>query len=250
MVKYLQQLNSSYDMPTYGFGDKIDFIVEDNFSPLHIKFDSTNYYFACAYYHADHESECPEEAFYCCADNYTWVRFENETDILESYNGVELFVALQVNTAIVCQDILVDEPSNTTMEHYQLFYRVKFENGKNVTPAIPFDKDYIFLSYSDKTNLYCCEDYYFFEYIALPCVELEGKCYLIQHLYTIHPDGTRDETNLYVRFGDFYDDLKEIMITDLYSITWESGSVNHYGLFELETFANYLLSLNKSDETP
>ncbi len=249
MVEYLQQLGSHYDMPTYGFGDKINFIAEGDFRPLHIKFDSSNYYFACAYYHADHESECPEEAFYCCADNYTWVRFDNEADILESYNGEELLVALQVNKAIACQDILIDEPGNTTMEHYQL-YNTKFENGKNVMPAITFDKEYIFLSDSDKTNRYCCEDYYFFENVTLPCIELDGKCYLKHYLYTLYPDGSRSETNLQVHFGAYYDDLMEILITDQYSVTDSHGRVVAYVLLELGEFADFILSLDEPRVNP
>ena len=48
-----------------------------------------------------------------------------------------------------------------------------------------------------------------------------------------------------MRFGDFYDDLKEIMITDLYSMTTEDGNVYHYGLFELEEFANLIKGIDE-----
>ena len=121
MVKYLQQLTFEYDMPTYGFDDKITFILNGK-RAFHVKFSSADYYYACGYATLDAEHvQKREKDFYCCAENYTWVRFDNEADISETYNGQELIVTLQVNKATVCQDILQDTWDGSTMEHYQLY---------------------------------------------------------------------------------------------------------------------------------
>ena len=236
MVEYLQQLTAQYDMPTYGFDDKITFILNGK-RAFHVKFNSSDYYYACAFYNPSHT----EPRRYCCAENYTWVGFENEADILETYNGEQLIVVLQINKAVVCQDILQDTWDGSTMEQYQL-YTPKFENGKNVASAVEFDGEFIFLSDSERLNLYCCEDYYFFRNVTLPCVELDGTCYLKYELYSEFPNGARDESDLQSDFGVYYDDLMEIMIADRYSVTQTTGEIDYYGLFELGEFADFLRS--------
>ncbi len=235
MVEYLQQLGCMYDLYLPGFDGKIDLILKGE-TPFHVKFDSANYYYACGYYESTHVEA---NRYYCCADDYTWVRFENEADISETYNGQKLIVTLQVNKATVCQNILVGEPSNTTMEHYQL-YKPEFQNGVNVASAKEFDSEFIFISDSEKNNLYCCDDYVLFPGKTFSCIELDRQCYLKEYLYTIRSDGTRDESALQMRFGRHYTALMEIVITDRYSITTENGSVKQYGLFELEAFASFL----------
>ena len=243
MVDYLEEWRDlvSIDSLLHLFAYKIYYIVDQNRNPFHVKLDSLDFYYACGYAALDAEHAEREKKFYCCLEDYTWVRFENEADIPETYNMEQLVVVFQINKAAVCQNILQDAWDGSTMEHYQL-YTPKFENGKNVAPAIELVDEFIFLSDSQQLNQYCGTGHAFFKYVTIPCIELDGKCYLPQRIYSIDLYGQRHEADLRYQFGMYYDDLMEIMITDRYSVTQENGTVAYYGLFELGEFADFLRS--------
>ncbi len=57
--------------------------IKDGKQPLLVDFDSFDYYFVCCYYTPPHDLEIMD---YCCAEKYTWVKFERESEIREYYN--------------------------------------------------------------------------------------------------------------------------------------------------------------------
>ncbi len=235
LIDYLQQLCVEYDIGETSLSIKTD-EIKKGAQPLQVKFDPDKYYYVCAY----HSPECPEEDFlYCHADKYTWVGFSNEKNIAEYYNGVKLWAAFQINKTSLCIDLLPGDRNVPKIEHFQGYTPV-FENGVNTTTRLEYKDTFIYLNSSDSDVVYMCSNHILHDFVSIPYIELDGKCYITQHLYTDAPyDGY--ERRIKWEFGDYYDILTEIMITDKYSVVNKSGRILYYGLFEINEFVDKVL---------
>ena len=236
IVRYLELEDWAIDPIIFNFAERIDCILEGA-NAFYVTFNPDDYYYVCGYLPPD-SVHFLEAGRYCCVNSYTWVWFDNEADILEFYNGEQLVVALQVNRADSCKELLDRVSADYTAEHFQL-YQTEFLDGVNVSPAIAFDQAFIFLPDLDQTDLYCCQDIYCFYSFSFSCVELDGEAYVTQMTYS-EKNGSGSYTNLERDFEGYYDDLMEIMIVDRYSNTSESGWFRTFGLFELNEFVSFL----------
>ncbi len=240
LTEYLKNLHTEYEMPETSFVEKME-QIKNAHSSLHVKFNSSKYYYACAYYGSDHENEAET---YCCVADYTWVRYDNEGDIREYRNDAPLVVAFQINQQLFARNIILDDTTNQEMEHYQVYQPV-FEEGMNVASSIVFDSTFIYISQlANEQVIYHSVDAYNHDWITIPCIELEDQYYLIFPLYTEYTDGYRSEVNLVQEFGTYYDDLLNIMVTDQYDARDENGTT-YYGLFEINDFTNHFLKAPK-----
>ena len=240
LVEYLQNIFTAYDMPPTSFAIKIDDIKKGD-QPLLVQFNPKEYYFVCGYYNATHKYSEYEDREFCCVTEYTWVKFENETDIQEYYSGKKFIVAFQINKSLLVKDILSDESTVPHMEHFQK-YETLFENGKNVNASIDFDKTFIYLNSSNKSEIYHSVNIFNHEWITLPCVEVEGELYITHKTHTVRENGNTTYVDLKEKFGEYYDALIEIMKTDKYSNTDKNGKTSHYGLFNIEEFVMAILN--------
>ena len=233
LIEYLQDLFVDHDMPDTSTAIKID-EIKNGKQALHVGFDKSKYYFVCAYYDNTHEDEITD---YCCATNYTWVKFESPNEISEKYNALSFVVAFQINKASFVDDILTKDAIVPNIEHFQE-YIPKFNNGLNNNDTIEFDTSFIYLNSSDDRNVYHSISAYYNVLRTLPCISLNEQYYITIELYTIYADGTRSDGNIISDFGKYYDALVNVMDTTSYSVTDEQGRTNFYGLIEISAFAN------------
>ncbi|MBQ7336633.1 MAG: hypothetical protein IJW92_09205 [Clostridia bacterium] len=237
---YLKNLFTEYDLlASDSFEDKLTSIKQGKL-PIHVVLDSSNYYYACAYYMENPEQH-PESSclFYCCVDDYIWVGFENEQQIPDSYQGNEFVVAFQINLTSLCQNILEEENSNITSEHFQI-YETEFTDGFNTAPPLSVSDAYVYLASAKQNPLYFCNRHTLHKYSSFSCIQLDGQWYIPMRIATEYADGDLHEVSLASNFGVYYDDLTSIMITGQYSTTAENGNTYHYGLFKLEDIANLM----------
>ena len=235
LIDYLQQLCVAYDIGETSLSIKTD-EIKKGAQPLQVKFDPDKYYYVCAY----HSPECPEEDFlYCHAEEYTWVGFSNEKNIAEYYNGVKLWAAFQINKTSLCIDLLPGDRNVPKVEHFKMYFPV-FENGVNTTTRLEYKDTFIYLNSSDSDVVYMCSNHILHDFVSIPYIELDGKCYITQYLYTGEPSPTY-KTKLKWEFGEYYDALTEIMITDKYSKIDNVGRKIYYGLFEINAFVDKVL---------
>ena len=235
LVEYLQQLSWDYEIGETSLSIKID-AIKKGAQPLQLKFNPDKYYYVCAY----HLPECPEEEFlYCHADEYTWVGFSNEKNIVEYYNDTKLCVAFQINKTDLCVDLLPSERNVSKVQHFQMYFPV-FENGINTTPRSEYKDTFIYLNSSDSNVVYICSNHILHDFVSIPYIELDGKYYITRCLYTGDPSPA-SKNNLKWEFGEYYDILMEIMITDKYTEVNKSGNTMYYGLFEINEFVEKVL---------
>ena len=235
LVEYLQGLSWEHEIGETSLSIKID-EIKNGAQPLQVKFDPDKYYYVCAYY----SPECPEEEFlYCHADEYTWVGFSNEKNIQEYYNGVKLWAAFQINKTSLCIDLLPGDRKVPQIENFQGYFPV-FENGVNTTSRSEYKNTFIYLNSSDSDVVYIGSNHILHDFVSIPYIELDGKCYIAQYLYTGDPYPAY-KTQLKWEFGEYYDILTEIMITDKYTKVDKSGRTIYYGLFEINEFVDTVL---------
>ena len=235
LVEYLQQLCWEYEIGETSLSIKID-EIKKGAQPLQVKFDPDKYYYVCAY----HSPECPEEEFlYCHADKYTWVGFSNGKNIREYYNGVKLWAAFQINKTSLCIDLLPGDRNVPKVEHFKMYFPV-FENGVNTTARSEYKDAFIYLNSSDSNDVYICSNHILHEFVSIPYIELEGNCYIPEYLYTNYPEDGY-ERQIKWEFGEYYDILTEIMITDKYTKVDKAGRKIYYGLFEINEFVDKVL---------
>ena len=243
LMDYLRNYNVMYDKDEVTFADIIDRAKTEKVQTWHVKFDANQYYYACAYYNPTHEYPEYESRSFCCANEYqTWVRYDNPEQIAESYNGMQLVCAFQINKALFVRDIEPTRGLSDSMEHFKLYTPV-FENGINIAACEPFDSSFIYLNDSNYETVYQTTDIHSYHLLwsAFPMIELEEQFYLAYFLYDEYPDGTISEAKyLDLEFGAYYDQVMRIIITDKYHKQDQSGRKTYYGLISVEDISSIL----------
>ena len=185
--------------------------------------------------------------YYNNIKKYTWVAYKSLFEIKQYYNDLELICAFQVNKALACYDFLSGEKSEINIEVCQQ-YTPFFHQGYNYSPAIKYERSFNFiylysLSRKETNNE---NTVYFMPYSppivdpkVLPSVFLDNKAYITYPLESIdnYYDEIPQDNIEYIAkiyFGEYYDYLMNVMITDKYGVGKESGSITLYGLFEFE----------------
>ncbi len=239
LTAYLEKIHMNYELADASFSMKLNQIAEHGSIPLHVAFDPANYYFACAYYNDSHEQDLREKINFCCASEYTWVGFENESDITEAYMGAPLVVIFQINKAAFCQNILQDSDFAPTMEHFQIY--ILYPEIEQTPLPLTVNDTFIYLTRETKDVIYCSKEYVTHEHLTFPIVDLNGEQYISEPLFRSHPDGRKYERDIKWAFGAYYDELMAVMITDKYSVLNQDGFTTYYGLFKLEDIVNIIL---------
>ena len=202
---------------------------------LHVAYDSSDYYFVGGYCKPIHPNESHD---YCCAKEYTWLKFDGEQEIKENYKGLKLAVVFQINRAKLVNDILIGQTDIATFEHFQI-YTPSFNNGVNTNTPIIFDDTYIYLNSSNKTAIYHSTFSFFDEYIMIPCIYLENNYYVKTELYVLSSDGKMSELASY-SLGKHYEALLQIMKEEHYVVKYKNGREVHFGLIDIESFVDFI----------
>jgi hypothetical protein len=211
--------------------------------PLLVEFDASNSYYICAYFSHDHYDDMTELSCCCCFESYVWVGFDTKEEIPEIYGGEKLLFAIQMTPSVSCKNLRTDETGIAT-EHYMI-YEPEFENGFNVAPVTEFNSILFYLTYDKGDTVYFSTNPYSYLRLNLRCIEIDGEIYLFKStaIRTEKSNGEIEVRDLTYTFGQYYDQLMAIMISDLYSETYENSGENHtyyYGLFKLEDFVDII----------
>ena len=211
--------------------------------PLLVEFDASSSYYICAYFSHDHYDDMTELSCCCCFESYVWVGFDTEEEIPEIYGGEKLLFAIQMTPSVSCKNLRTDETGIAT-EHYMI-YEPEFENGFNVAPVTEFNSILFYLTYDKGDTVYFSTDPYSYLRLNLRCIEIDGEIYLFKStaIRTEKSNGEIEVRDLTYTFGQYYDQLMAIMISDLYSETYENSGGFHtyyYGLFKLEDFVDII----------
>ena len=230
---YLFRLNSLINPTSSNFEDKINSVHGSGSQALHVAFDSKDYYFVCAYYNSDHS-----EDKYCCLYKYTWVMFYGQNDITEHYENKDFVVAFQINKAKFVKDIVNKSADTPAMEHFSV-YSPEFRNGVNVSDPLCCDESYIYFrssEFGEEDYILDSSENRFHEYSVMPCVKYKTKYYIAQETKV----GYQNEKDLTKEFGEYYDDLMEMIITDKYTEEI-NGKTHYYGLLDIKEFSKKFL---------
>ena len=247
LVAYLEQYYYKRYIDGISLTTKINEIKKDT-QPLLVAFDPNHYYYVAGYYNATHEYR----ENYCCASEYTWIKYENEAEIQEFYNGMECVVAFQMNRTSTITDILSNETDVPDMEHFQI-YQLTFENGSNTNVPIVFDQTFIYLNHFpwvrtlvefNENTIYHCETIYYDSLITIPCVCIAGEYYLSFYLTTLETgapfniEEILSNGTLVSKFDDYYNTLISITDFEKYSVSYGKGNTHYYGVISIEDFVN------------
>ena len=246
LATYLDELLSDID---WAYGNSVNAKInriKKGAQALHVEYGEPKCYFVGAYYKDGHEHET---SVYCCADKYSWVKFENASEISETYQGLSFIVAFQINQPSLVEDILTKDASVPKMEHF-ILYQPTFHNGFNTNSMTIlvdtysynayFDSTFIYLNTHDGETVYYTSSEYLYVLSRLPCVHLDGQYYVSILLYILYPSGVCSDGDLEVEFGKYYDALVSVMDTERYRETTD-GRTYFYGLIKLEDFASCIL---------
>lgn len=72
----------------------------------------------------------------------------------------------------------------------------------------------------------------------MPCIELDGEFYIPKWIQTNGPDYTDSCSDFERDFGEYYDDLMELMDTEKYTKIPSEGTIVHYGVIEVQELVN------------
>ncbi len=248
LVAYLDSLNDDINPLPTSVERKINLIKDERFvqRAVHVEIDPSSCYFVCGYYNTEHDKET---SWYCCAADYTWVKFENANEIQEYCNGEKMIVAFQINEASFVKDIISCDVNVLGFSHFQL-YETQFIDGFNINASDNLDKTFISLFHEmmlyeeqiHRNYIYHSIGTYNNDWGAFLCVYREDKCYILIELYVIGTNGHRAENDLTQEFGEYYDILMPMLQTDEeYSVTYEAGYTRYYGLIPMDDFVDAVL---------
>ena len=183
LIENLHNTLREYELPYVSMEEKINGI-KDGKEPLLISFEQSDCYFICAYFNDTHDEMLNS---YCCAHEYTWVKFKDEASIPDSYNDKEIKAVFQIDGASLVMNILTNEENTHSIEYYQRF-NPEFTNGLNTKAPISFDKKIIYLNSHDRSNLYHSASLPEDQAITIPCIYLNDKYFIVEWLYTLLPN--------------------------------------------------------------
>lgn len=248
IIEYLKELNTSCDIGGTTTEEKID-EIKNGQRALYMEFDATSFYFVCGYYDGYHKHGpiCDN-----CAQEYTWVKFENVNEISKKYKGSEFVVAIQINEASYVADITDPHADVPCVEHFQLYepllFISAFESEVNTYPPLTYNRAFIYLNAGDKSNVYHFGSPVDHQFYTIPCFFLDEQYYLQFFLNAVDPDGNRYQDNdalLICDLGKYYADLMSIMDKEKYSVTDEMGNTRFYGLIKINDFIKFIDELSE-----
>ena len=219
-------------------------LSRSDYAPLLIELSETDCYYVCIYYTDSHEYPEEEHYCHCCWENYTWVGFKSREMITEEYNGEKLLDAFQINRQTSCKNLKTDE-CDSTVEHYMIYEPV-FENGVNIAPIASLNKHLFYLTDTDDNPIYFTSTTNSYQDTNLHCIEIDGEMYFRENESIFFETGTGDcsERDLTVHYGEYYDELIGLMITDKYSETVENKdgttTTYNYALFKVSDIAKLM----------
>ena len=235
LIEYLQQMLTEHNIISYSTSDKIN-SIKNGVQPLLLDFTSSSSYFVASYYNIQHYYEI---GCNCCADKYTWVRFDTLETIPEEYKGQNLLYIFQIDEASLVKNILSDDAILPSVSHFHLY---RLPNGNGIIDPPDYEKTFIYLNSSNDDNIYYTSGIYYHRLITLPCIYFEDNYYLYFWLHSIYSDGSRSDYDLVWEFGEYYEAVFDIMIVDKYSVTNKSGSTAYYGLIDICDFAKVIMN--------
>ncbi len=238
ILDWLRQ-GPDYDMPSIPLEYQIDIIKSGSVQPLLVDIDSSDYYFICAYFNCNqHEDENDE---YNCASEYTWVKYENENAIKDSFESKAFIEAFQINRASITKDIITGDSKSRLAEQVNVYWP-EFRGGVNVSPADFSNRTFIFLNKSQGDTVYhslLIND----EFYAIDCICLDDEYYIPIETHSENANGELfDSTTFEWELGEYYDALTKIMITGKYSRkSNQTNETTYYGLFDIDQFVDKII---------
>lgn len=213
--------------------------IKDGAQPLLVTYDaSSSYYFVCGYFNPTHEWD----ERYCCREEYVWVKYRNENEIQEYYDGLKIVVAFQVNRAQYVEDIFPRGKATPIMEYFML-YEPEFVDGLNVNVRAEFCDVIIYLNSTDKSTIYYTTDKYNYYNNKLICNLYKNRYCLIVPMGTKYyderkPDVLVDQESEY---GEYYESMMEILIPDEGVAQVGNTLIHFYGLIPIDDFVKEVL---------
>ena len=239
LIEYLNWLDNkiSYDLPDVTIEDQINSIKSGKIQPLLLDFEPDNCYFVCGYHNCD--EDLSDKGDYYCASKYTWVKYESEKDIKDSYNDKSFIVSFQINKSSLAKNILTEDKESKSVETIDI-YTPKFVNGANTNTCKSVDRTYIYLTSSESDIIYLSS--YKPNFLdEIHCIRLENQYFIVLALYEVNANGKRYDYDNSWNLGGYYDSMMEIMITDKYKEDMTDGRTCHYGLFNIDEFVKEII---------
>ena len=234
LIEYLNWLDNktSYDLPDVTIEDQINSIKSGKIQPLLLDFELDKCYFVCGYYNCNEDHS--DNGDYYCASKYTWVKYESEKDISDSYNDKAFIVSFQINKSSFAKNILTGDEKSKSVETIDL-YKPEFVNGTNINTYKSAARTYIYLTSSESDIIYLSS--YKPNFLnEIHCIRLENQYFIALALYKVNVDGKRYDYDNSWNLGEYYDSMMEIMITEKYKEDMTDGRTCHYGLFSIDEF--------------
>ena len=248
---YIRHMSFSFLLLENSYEDKFNMAAESGCA-LYVTLDPESAYYVCAYSGSDHENEFWNQ---CCLDDYTWVSFSNEQDIVEEYNGEDFVVCFRIYKTLSCVNILSENNDEMDMEYFQLYW-TQFAQDTNTPADLTDSQSFIYFyskgagEYHQRYNpyvVYHSEDIYYHKNVTLMLTEMDGTDYVRVLLKTRLPDESiRENATLKNSFGTYYDNAMDKMATGLHSVTDQDGTVREYGLLSVASIA-LMIKMNAGD---
>lgn len=242
LIDYLEEYRIQVELPPLSLSNQIN-QIKNGSKPFHTVFDSSDYYYVCGYYTSPHELEYVD---YCCPEEYTWVKYEDESQIQEYSDEMKCIVTFQINNASTITDLLSNETSVSNVQHFQIYTPI-FENGVNTETALVFDETFIYLCDTNENILYHCIDTYYHELITIPCARFDNQYYVSIYLDTIGSgeifilEKSLSKDAIIYNFGEYYDSIVSVMDTEKYYTNNGDGYIVYYGVVSLENFVERVI---------
>ena len=241
LVDYLKKYWIISDPTPTPLADYID-AMKNGEQPIHVTFDTSNYYFVSGYCTLEHEDEA---RMYCCPEKYVWVKYDDASQIQEYYNEQKCVVTFQMNKSLKVENLLSKDADVSEWEHFQI-YEPTFADGTDTATPITFEESFIYPFTTEQAVIYYTVDIYSHEELTIPCVCLEGEYYVsfwldsITEGETFHPEESLSQASILYDFGEYYDIIVDLMDTETYRVTNEQGYTHCYGLISIEDFVDIL----------
>ena len=252
ILDYMRSFRTDYSMISWSIPAIIDRIIKGIQQPLRVTFDPSSYYYVGVYCNDDHV-HYGDRNYFCCEEEYTWVKFDSACSIREYYGDEKLVAAFQINRASNVVDMM-ERNEVPYVEHF-FVYDVEFEDGYNTKAPVYYNETHVYLNFIDANDtgdsILCYTTLHKLSQVfLLPTAMIDGELYFLLQVGATHYDGVTYIDYLYSEdhmdyAGEHYDTFISLMKDERHcvEITNSYGTFTvHYGIIAIDDFMNVVKS--------
>ena len=223
LCSFLSHLNMDIEKPAKTLKEKFD-DIKNGKELVYAECSNSDYYFVSGYFNCFEQHD--ESFLFCCAEEYTWIKYDNEYDIKKTYCEKNIIISFQINVLTEVINLKNTEKKDYHIEHYQIYNPI-FLGENNIANAINFNNSYAII-FPFKDEIYFSNQSHSFSLNSIQIIKKNSNILFLIHCKTKDIKGEIYNVDLNYELGNYYNDIMPFVEKYEHVISDEFGNEDYY----------------------